>query len=46
MNPQELQVEERGETAIVYDPTLEYAPQFYEPGRWHDGGVHLVHLAV
>ncbi len=28
-----MQVEERGETAIVYDPALEYAPQFYEPGR-------------
>jgi len=26
-------VEERGETAIVYDPALEYTPQFYEPGR-------------
>lgn len=28
-----MQVEERGETAIVYDPALEYMPQFYEPGR-------------
>jgi len=28
-----MQVEERGETAIVYDPALEYTPQFYEPGR-------------
>lgn len=28
-----MQVEGRGETAIVYDPALEYAPQFYEPGR-------------
>lgn len=28
-----MQVEERGETAIVYDPALEYSPQFYEPGR-------------
>ena len=28
-----LQVEERGETAIVYDPALEYTPQFYNPGR-------------
>ncbi len=28
-----LQVEGRGETAIVYDPALEYTPQFYEPGR-------------
>jgi type IV secretory pathway TraG/TraD family ATPase VirD4 len=28
-----MQVEQRGETAIVYDPALEYTPQFYEPGR-------------
>lgn len=28
-----MQVEERGETAIVYDPALEYTPQFYEPTR-------------
>jgi type IV secretory pathway TraG/TraD family ATPase VirD4 len=28
-----MQVEERGETAVVYDPALEYTPQFYEPGR-------------
>ena len=28
-----MQVEERAETAIVYDPALEYTPQFYEPGR-------------
>jgi type IV secretory pathway TraG/TraD family ATPase VirD4 len=28
-----MQVDERGETAIVYDPALEYTPQFYEPGR-------------
>lgn len=28
-----LQVEERGETAIVYDPALEYAPQFFDPKR-------------
>src|SRR5271157_5693754 len=28
-----MQVEERGETALVYDPALEYTPQFYEPGR-------------
>ncbi len=28
-----MQVEERGETVIVYDPALEYTPQFYEPGR-------------
>ena len=23
------QIEERGETAIVYDPAMEYLPQFY-----------------
>lgn len=28
-----MQVEGRGETAIVYDPALEYTSQFYEPGR-------------
>jgi Type IV secretion-system coupling protein DNA-binding domain len=28
-----LQVEERGETAIVYDPALEYTPQFCDPRR-------------
>lgn len=28
-----MQVEERGETAIVYDPALEYTPQFYDPKR-------------
>jgi hypothetical protein len=28
-----LQVEGRGETAIVYDPALEYVGQFYEPRR-------------
>lgn len=28
-----LQVDERGETAIVYDPALEYTPQFYDPAR-------------
>lgn len=28
-----MQVEQRGETAIVYDPALEYTPQFYEPTR-------------
>lgn len=28
-----MQVEGRGETAIVYDPALEYTPQFYEPAR-------------
>lgn len=28
-----LQVEERGETAIVYDPALEYTPQFFDPRR-------------
>jgi type IV secretory pathway TraG/TraD family ATPase VirD4 len=27
------QLEARGETAIVYDPALEYAPQFYTPER-------------
>ena len=27
------QIEERGETAIVYDPAMEYLPQFYEPER-------------
>ena len=28
-----IQLEERGETAIVYDPALEYTPQFYNSGR-------------
>ena len=28
-----MQVEEREETAIVYDPALEYTPQFYDPAR-------------
>jgi hypothetical protein len=28
-----LQVQDRGETAIVYDPALEYAPQFFDPSR-------------
>jgi hypothetical protein len=28
-----LQVEARGETAIVYDPALEYTPQFFDPDR-------------
>ena len=28
-----LQVQERGETAIVYDPALEYTPQFFDPER-------------
>ena len=28
-----LQVEERGETAIVYDPALDYTPEFYSPER-------------
>lgn len=28
-----MQVEERGETAIVYDPALEYTPQFLDPSR-------------
>src|SRR5579859_1470864 len=27
------QIEQRGETAIVYDPALEYVSQFYQPGR-------------
>ena len=27
------QIEERGETAIVYDPKLEYLSQFYDPNR-------------
>src|SRR3989454_544461 len=27
------QLEERGDTAIVYDPALEYTPQFYTPER-------------
>ena len=27
------QIEARGETAIVYDPALEYTPQFYTPER-------------
>jgi type IV secretory pathway TraG/TraD family ATPase VirD4 len=27
------QLEDRGETAIVYDPALEYTPQFYSPER-------------
>jgi len=28
-----MQIMERGETAIVYDPALEYVPQFYRPER-------------
>jgi type IV secretory pathway TraG/TraD family ATPase VirD4 len=28
-----MQIEERGETAIVYDPALGYTPQFYRPER-------------
>jgi len=28
-----LRIEERGETAIVYDPALEYTPQFLDPSR-------------
>jgi type IV secretory pathway TraG/TraD family ATPase VirD4 len=28
-----LQIAERGETAIVYDPALEYTPQFFNPAR-------------
>lgn len=27
------QIEERGETAIVYDPAMEYLPEFYDPKR-------------
>lgn len=27
------QLEDRGDSAIVYDPALEYTPQFYAPGR-------------
>ncbi|HEX5423347.1 MAG TPA: type IV secretion system DNA-binding domain-containing protein [Candidatus Acidoferrales bacterium] len=28
-----LQIEERNETAIVYDPALDYTPEFYNPER-------------
>ena len=28
-----LQIEQRGETAIVYDPALDYTPEFYSPER-------------
>jgi type IV secretory pathway TraG/TraD family ATPase VirD4 len=28
-----IQAQERGESAIVYDPALEYVPQFYLPAR-------------
>ena len=28
-----MQIAARGETAIVYDPALEYAPQFYQQAR-------------
>ncbi|MGH9711886.1 MAG: type IV secretion system DNA-binding domain-containing protein [Candidatus Acidiferrales bacterium] len=28
-----LQIQERGETAIVYDPALDYTPEFYSPER-------------
>jgi hypothetical protein len=28
-----MQIAERRETAIVYDPALEYTPQFYQPSR-------------
>ena len=28
-----IQVAQRGETAIVYDPALEYTPQFFNPAR-------------
>jgi hypothetical protein len=27
------QLDDRGDTAIVYDPALEYTPQFYDPAR-------------
>jgi GTPase SAR1 family protein len=35
------QLEDRGDTAIVYDPALEYTPQFYLPER---GDVIFAHL--
>ena len=28
-----MQIAERGESAIVYDPALEYTPQFFNPAR-------------
>ena len=28
-----MQIAERGETAVVYDPALEYTPQFFHPER-------------
>jgi hypothetical protein len=28
-----LQIAERNETTIVYDPALEYTPHFYQPDR-------------
>lgn len=28
-----MQIEERGETAILYDPALDYTPEFYNPER-------------
>ncbi|HKV27306.1 MAG TPA: type IV secretion system DNA-binding domain-containing protein [Candidatus Acidoferrales bacterium] len=28
-----MQIEERGETAIVYDPALDYTPEFHSPER-------------
>lgn len=28
-----MQIEERGETAIIYDPALDYTPEFYAPER-------------
>lgn len=28
-----LQIQQRGETAIIYDPALEFMPQFYSPER-------------
>jgi DNA helicase HerA-like ATPase len=27
------QIAERGETTIVYDPALEFTPEFYSPAR-------------
>ena len=28
-----MQIQERGETAIIYDPALDYTPEFYSPER-------------
>ncbi len=33
IRPLLAQLEDRGDTAIVYDPALEYTPQFYTPER-------------